>query len=73
MTQQEAVHYVLPNYRNKQALVKALREGTSIRCFSLDPDTTRNGDVIVTGPNYPEVAQWNAQVRVVNGAVVAVL
>lgn len=67
--------YVLPNYRNKKALIKAVREGgIEIRVVTTGPDAPpRNGQVAVEGPHYPETVEWRAVVTVLDGTVIRVV
>lgn len=61
---------VLPNYRNKAALQKAIGEGMEVRTFDTEMVVpVRDGDVTVEGPHWPERVIWRAVVRVVDGRV----
>jgi hypothetical protein len=67
------VAYVLPNYRSRRALINGLTEGMAVKVFAFDPEPPWNGPVTVEGPNYPEVPQWRARVRIENGVVKQIL
>ena len=65
--------YVEPNFKTKAKLKAAVQEGKGVTAFSPGPFICpQNGWITVEGPHYPKAHSWYAEVRMLDGYVVAV-
>ena len=64
--------YVLPDYKSKAALKRAVEAGERVVIFQPGPfggNEPDNGTVVVEGPHYPKPHTWGASVTLVDGRV----
>ena len=68
--------YVLPNFKTKKALKKAVESGETVTVFqpnSVGNEVPNNTKVFVEGPHFPKKVTWYAQVIVKGGKITKVL
>jgi len=64
--------YTARNFKTKKALKVAVEEGEQVSTFQpggLFPPT-RNGNIALEGPHYPEAHKWYATCTVKDGTIV---
>jgi len=64
--------YTTINFKNKKALKEAVASGKKISTFQpggMFP-ATRDGEIALEGPHYPEPHRWYASATVKNGIIV---
>ena len=68
--------YVLPNFKTKKALKRALATGRRVTVMFLGPfplSLPADGETDVEGPHYPKTHTWYARVRVKDRRVLEVI
>lgn len=63
--------YVIPNYKTKKELKRAVEEGKAVRVFEPGLGSVpQRGKVCLEGPHYPEPHRWYATAEVRDGFIV---
>ena len=66
--------YTVKNFKSKKALREAVAAGEQVDTFQPGGffPATRDGNITLEGPHYPEPHRWYAQATVVDGIVQSV-
>ena len=67
--------YTRKNYKTKKELKEAFKHGAQIPVYQpggIFPDT-KDGEVTIEGPHYPEPHRWYARVKIEDGIIVRII